>query len=52
MKQKLLFEADDRSEREQAWLFDLNAPATKEDLREFFRKMRELLDQPEGRNSK
>lgn len=52
MNSNLLFEADDRPERELGWIYNPSAPATEEDLREFFESMSALLNQPEGRTAR
>jgi hypothetical protein len=43
MKQNLLFEADDRPERELGWIYNPSAPATEADLREFFKEVFAIL---------
>jgi hypothetical protein len=52
MNQNTLFEADDRPERELGWIYNPSAPATDEELREFFSTMSAQLAEPEGRNAR
>ena len=49
MKQNLLFEADDRPERELGWIYNPSAPVTEEELREFFKSMQAMLTDNDGR---
>lgn len=50
MNQQLdLLIEDDRPERGHGWIVNPSAPATAEDLREFFKEMNELLDGEEGK---
>jgi hypothetical protein len=51
MIQHQLFEADDRPEQELGWIYNPSAPATNEDLLEFFRTMADMLNQEEGRTA-
>lgn len=45
MIQPQLFEADERPEQELGWIYNPSAPATDEDLLEFFRTMTDTLNQ-------
>lgn len=50
MNHNLLFEADDRPERELGWIYNPSAPATEEELSEFFRGMAAMLTESDGGN--
>lgn len=49
MTQNLLFEADDRPERELGRIYNPSAPTTERDLLEFFSEMAAVLNNEQGR---
>ena len=51
-QEQLFIETDDRPERELGWIYNPSAPATDEELREFFSTMSAQLAEPEGRNAR
>jgi hypothetical protein len=49
LQEQLFIEADDRPERKLGWIYNPSAPATEEELREFFSSMQAMLAEDDGR---